>query len=166
MMRFDLGQVAGLVASKIKAYQNSFLDEEASESRILSNHRMSITEKIDEIIEKQEDNDGIEFHRDLLDSERRFLLRYASQDINQTKISQEDVDEFSGNIIRIINFFFDYGFAPTRSQNTSMDTLSNSSSSACAPHFWDVITKHFSSEYQNICYVNDEYEDGSPEVTK
>lgn len=71
-------------------------------------------EKIEELIEKEEeDEDGSPAeHRLLLQSEREFLLAFASQNFNSQTREKEQVDEFATDLISVLNHFFDYGFRP------------------------------------------------------
>ena len=66
----------------------------SSDSRILKNDNLSISEKVQYIIECA----------DVLDSERAFLFNYAHKALDHRS------DEHSGNIVCIYSYFFEYGF--------------------------------------------------------
>lgn len=141
-------------------------------------------EKIEELIEKEEeDEDGSPaVHRLLLQSEREFMLAFASQNFNspyaQTR-EEEQVDDFATDLISVLNHFFEYGFKPKDSMSSYDATLASAQvlngQSELSPeqdnpdqeilsplrpkfkqitHYWDLVTKYLSAEYQSISYVN------------
>lgn len=78
------------------------------------------------------------------------------------------MSDFAENLIQILNHILSYGFQGSlHSSNNSEDaTLSNSSaheesgsfvSSSGRDHYWDLISKYFSSEYQSVSYINNDY---------
>ena len=126
---------------------------------------------IERIVETQEDDHGNSWPHYVLDCERQFILEYANQHYLQTKRGQEEIDQFSHNIIYILNHFLEYGFEQKRrgsdttiSNNSSMQNASeehqregSAEPGSRMTHYWDLITKYFQKEYQSVAYVNDEY---------
>lgn len=139
---------------------------------------------IERIVETQEDLHGHQWPHYVLDCERQFILSYANQHYLSTKRDQEAIDQFSHNLIYIINHFLDYGFEQKRrgsdttiSNNSSMNNASEEhqregsvegpgNSQLQMTHFWDLITKYFQKEYQSVAYVNEEYSLGEEEISK
>ena len=72
------------------------------------------------------------------------------------------MDEFAQALVTIFNHFLCYGFDSTRAlyNSDSGQTMSNSSDQGSQHghgHYWDLITKYFSKEFQSIDYLNKEY---------
>jgi hypothetical protein len=89
------------------------------------------------------------------------------------------VDDFATDLISVLNHFFEYGFKPKESvasydmlppeqespDQEIMDPLRPKSKQIT--HYWDLITKYLSTEYQSISYVNDHLENPEePEETE
>jgi hypothetical protein len=91
----------------------------------------------------------------VLDSERLFILDYAQRALQHRSM------EHSGNLVCIVNHFFEYGFQP-KSGNYSSDNSTNTDEGDFflkkrpVKHFWDLIVKYFQQEYSTVNYLETE----------
>lgn len=169
------------------------------QSEILLKRGLKVGEAIEELtstVEQEEEDDlgSSPVHRELLQSEREFLLAFASQNFNAQARRKEEVDDFATDLISVLNHFFEYGFQQ-KDTGSTYDTSESSKQSSSdlrelaggqedeayevltplrpksrqITHYWDLITKYFPSEYPSVSYVNhhlDEHSGESDEVSE